>query len=66
MPELAALTHCHPAHWVAWWQRPICHKISEHLTLNRMTRNKVQLKLSQLCSPHSDIASRIRVMEHDS
>jgi hypothetical protein len=45
--------------WVAWWRRPIRHKISEHLTLNRMMCNEVQLKLSQLYSPLSNIASCI-------
>jgi hypothetical protein len=52
--------------WVAQWWRPIRYKISEHLTLNRMARNKIQLNLSQLCSPLSDIASRIGVVEHGS
>jgi hypothetical protein len=51
--------------WEAWWRRSVCYKISEHLTLNCMTRNEVQLKLSQLCSPLSDIASHIGVVEHD-
>jgi hypothetical protein len=31
-----------------------------------MVRNKVQLKLSQLYNPSSDIVSRIGVVEHDS
>jgi hypothetical protein len=30
-----------------------------------MTRNEVQLKLSQLYNPLSDIANRIWVVEHD-
>jgi hypothetical protein len=31
-----------------------------------MARNEVQLKLSQLYNPLSDIASRIGVVKHDS
>jgi hypothetical protein len=66
MSELVAPAHCHPTPRVAWWRRPIRHKISERLTLNRMVRNEVQLKLSQLYIPLSDIASRIRVVEDGS
>jgi hypothetical protein len=66
MLELAALVHCRLTPWVAWWWRPIRQKISEHLTLNRLARNEAQLKLSQLWSPLSDIASHIEVVEHDS
>jgi hypothetical protein len=36
------------------------------LTLNRMARDEVQLKLSQLCRPLSDIVSYIGVVEHGS
>jgi hypothetical protein len=54
------------APWVAWLQRLVHHKITEHLTLNSMTRNEVQLKFIQLYSPLSNIASRIGVVEHGS
>jgi hypothetical protein len=41
----------------AWWRY--------HLTLNRMTRQEIQLKLSQLCHSLSNVFSCIRVVEHD-
>jgi hypothetical protein len=52
------------APWVASRWRPVDYEVSQHLALDRTTRYKIQLKLSQLHYPFSDIVNRIRVVEY--
>jgi hypothetical protein len=52
------------APWVASWWRPVDYEVGQHLALDRTTRYKIQLKLSQLHCPFSDIANHIRVVEY--
>jgi hypothetical protein len=52
--------------WVACWRGPFDYEVGQHLALDRLASCKIQLKLSQLRCPFSDIASRIRVVEYGS
>jgi hypothetical protein len=54
------------APWLACWRCPFCYEICEYLTLDRMAFNEVQLELSQLSIPLSNVPSYVGVVEYGS
>jgi hypothetical protein len=51
--------------WVSRWRCLVCHKVTQCLTLNRMTWQEIQLELDQLYYPLINVSSCIGIVEHD-